>query len=173
MKCYYLFYLSWIANVLNEGSLHNLVLVLILCIVFAQLGVIARTKNKFVEIAAVAERHLIITHVKNKESEKQLFQMSHPVIICCWKNINKLGKNFFVPNLQYFQLKQDVWKNRTFFTKIIWMWTCSQIFKKFSYGEDLLLFWMMLNLVIFRFWVTIFTQERAPQETYTYWNSIL
>ena len=54
-------------KVLNEGSLHNLVLVLILCIVFAQLGVIARTNNKFVEIAVVAERHLIITHVKNKE----------------------------------------------------------------------------------------------------------
>ena len=70
MNCYYFFYFSLIAKVLNEGSLHNLVLVLILCIVFAQLGVIARTNNKFVEIAAVAERHLIITHVKNKESEK-------------------------------------------------------------------------------------------------------
>ena len=65
-----LFYLSLIAKILNDGSLRNLVLVLILCIVFTQLGVIARTKNKFVEIAAVAERHLIITHVKNKESEK-------------------------------------------------------------------------------------------------------
>ena len=56
--------------VLDEGSLHKLVLVLILCIVFTQLGAIARTKNKFVEIAAVSERHLIITHVKNNESEK-------------------------------------------------------------------------------------------------------
>ena len=50
-------------KVLNEGSLHNLVFVLILCIVFAQLGVIARTNNKFVEISAVAELYLIITHV--------------------------------------------------------------------------------------------------------------
>ena len=30
--------------------------------------------------------------------------------------------------------------------KIIWIWTCSQIFKKCSYGEDLLLFWMMVNI---------------------------
>ena len=33
-------------------------------IVFVQLGVIARTRNNFVEIAAVAERYLIIIHVK-------------------------------------------------------------------------------------------------------------
>ena len=73
---------------------------------FAQLGAIARTNNKFLEIAAIAEHYLIITHVKNKESEKQLFQMSLPVIICCWKNTNKLGKKNFPPNLQYFQLEQ-------------------------------------------------------------------
>ena len=99
--------------------------------------------------------------------------MSLHVIICYWKNIKKLGRNFFAPNLQYFQFEQDVWKNRTFFMKIIWIWTCSQILKKFSYGEDLLLFWMMLNLVIFRPRVTIFTQGRAPQQTHTYSKSIL
>ena len=99
--------------------------------------------------------------------------MSLHVIICYWKNIKKLGRNFFAPNLQYFQFEQDVWKNRTFFMKIIWIWTCSQILKKFSYGEDLLLFWMMLHLVIFRPRVTIFTQERAPQQTHTYSKSIL
>ena len=99
--------------------------------------------------------------------------MSLPVIICCWKNINKLGKNFFAPKLQYIQFEQDFWKNRFLCMKIIWIWTCSQIFKKISYGEDLLLFWMMLNLVIFRLWVTIFTQERAPQKTHTYSKSIL
>ena len=99
--------------------------------------------------------------------------MSLPVIICCWKNINKLGKNFFAPKLQYIQFEQDVWKNRFLCMKIIWIWTCSQIFKKISYGEDLLLFWMMLNLVIFRLWVTTFTQERAPQQIFTYSKSIL
>ena len=47
---------------LGEGFLRNLCL----CFdtVFAQLGVISRTRNKFVEIIAVAERYLIITHVK-------------------------------------------------------------------------------------------------------------
>ena len=34
-------------------------------IAFAQLGVIPRTKNKFVDIVAVAECYLITSHVKN------------------------------------------------------------------------------------------------------------
>ena len=34
-------------------------------IAFAQLGAIPRTRNKFVEIIAVAEYHLITNHVKN------------------------------------------------------------------------------------------------------------
>ena len=50
----------------DEGFIHNL------CpsfdIPFAQLGLILRTRNKFVEIVAVAECYLIINHVKNKES---------------------------------------------------------------------------------------------------------
>ena len=33
-------------------------------IVFAQLGVIPRTRNKFLKIVAVAERYFIIAHVK-------------------------------------------------------------------------------------------------------------
>ena len=40
-------------------------------IVFVQLGVIPRTRIKFIEIVAVAEYYLIITHVKDKESIKQ------------------------------------------------------------------------------------------------------
>ena len=50
------------AKVLTEELLHNIRL----CfdIVFAQLAVIARTRDKFVEIVAVAERYLVITHVK-------------------------------------------------------------------------------------------------------------
>ena len=42
-------------------------------IVFAQLGVILRIRNTFVEIAAVADRYFIITYVENKESKKQPF----------------------------------------------------------------------------------------------------
>ena len=45
----------------------------------AQLGVIPRTRNKFVEIVAVAECYLIITHVKDKESKKKSFQICLPV----------------------------------------------------------------------------------------------
>ena len=58
---------------------------------FAQLGVITRTSNKFVEIGAVAERYLIqgircvdiilcliITHVKNKELKKQPLRITIP-----------------------------------------------------------------------------------------------
>ena len=49
------------AKVLTDRLLHNI------CpcfnIVFAQLGVIPRARNKFVEIVAAAERYLIITHM--------------------------------------------------------------------------------------------------------------
>ena len=52
-------------------------------------------------IVAVAERYLIITHVKNKESKKQPF--------------NKKGRNLLVPSLQYCQFGQDDRKkNRSF-----------------------------------------------------------
>ena len=42
-------------------------------IVFAQLGVIPGTRNKFVEMVAAAVSYLSITHVKNKESKKRPF----------------------------------------------------------------------------------------------------
>ena len=42
-------------------------------IVFAQLGVIPRIRNKIVEIVAVAERNFMIGHVKHEESKKQPF----------------------------------------------------------------------------------------------------
>ena len=140
---------SWIAKVLTEGLLHNIGP----CfdIVFAQLKVIPRTRNKFVEIVAVAERYLIITHVKkNKESRKQPFWicfsvMLYIIYLSWWKNISKKRKKFFVPSLQFCQFGQDGWKSRSFFMKISWKWTCSQIFRKFSYCENLWLFWMMLN----------------------------
>ena len=53
--------MTGIAKVLTERLLHNI------CpcfdIVFAQLGVIPRARNKFVEIVAAAECYLIITHM--------------------------------------------------------------------------------------------------------------
>ena len=42
-------------------------------IVFAQLEVVPITRNELVEIVAAAERYLITTNVKNKESKKQPF----------------------------------------------------------------------------------------------------
>ena len=136
----------WIAKFLTKGLPHNIGP----CfdIVFVQLGVIPRTRNKFVEIVAVAERYLIITHFKNKESKKQPFRIWLPVIIFIswWKNINKKWRNFFVPSLQYCQFGQDGWRSRNFFMKISWGWTRSQIFRKLSYWGSLWLFWMMLNI---------------------------
>ena len=62
-----------------EGFLRNL----FYCfnIVFAQLGVIPRTRNKFVDIVAVAECYLITNHVKNKESKKQPSRICLPVTL--------------------------------------------------------------------------------------------
>ena len=48
-------------------------------IAFARLGIIPKTRNKFVERVALAERYLIITHVKYKESEKQPMRVYLPV----------------------------------------------------------------------------------------------
>ena len=101
---------------------------------FVQWLVTPRTRNKFVEIAAVVERYLIITRVKNKESKKQPFR----IICLSWlKNNNKKGRNFFVPSLHFCQFRQDGRKSRTFFMKISWIWTCSQIFRKFCYWKNL------------------------------------
>ena len=36
-------------------------------------------------------------------------------------------------------------KTEPFSGKISWIWTCSQISRKFSYLENLLLFWITLN----------------------------
>ena len=141
-----LLFLTWISKVLTEGFLH-----IGPCFdaVFAQLKVIPKTRNKFVENVDVTDRYLIITHVKNKRSKKQPLRICLSVIpyiiyLSWWKNISKKRKKLFVPSLQYCQFGQDGWKSRTFFMKISWRWTCSQIFRKFSYWEDLS-FWMMLN----------------------------
>ena len=44
-------------------------------IMFAQLGVVPKTRSKFVEIMAAGKCYLITTHVKNKESKKQPFRI--------------------------------------------------------------------------------------------------
>ena len=41
-------------------------------IVFAQLGVIPRIRNKFAKIVAVAERYFITDQFKNKESRSRI-----------------------------------------------------------------------------------------------------
>ena len=72
-------------------------------IAFVQLGVISSARNSFAEI------------VETVFSKKQPFRICFPVILCLswWKNINKEGRNFFVPSLQYSQFGQDRRKNRT------------------------------------------------------------
>ena len=55
--------------------------------------------------------------------------------------------------------------------KIIWIRTCSQIFKKFSYGEDLLLFWMMLNIAFGHLQAlgnNIYTRNSSPANIYLF-----
>ena len=75
-----------------EGFLSNL------CpcfdIPFAQLGVIPRTRNKFVEIVAVTECYLITNHVKNKESKKQSFRICLPVTLADGRMSMKTEKNY-------------------------------------------------------------------------------
>ena len=121
-----------------QGLLHNLCL--FFDIVFPQLGVIPGIRS--IEIVAVVERYVVISHAKNKESKKQKFRICLPVIICLswWKNNNKKGRNFFVPSLKFCQFRQNGRKSRIFFMKTSWIWTCSQIFRKLSFWENLRLF---------------------------------
>ena len=62
-------------------------------IAFGQLGVIPRTKNKFVEIEAIAECYLITNHVKN------IKEAAVPNVpswkISWWKNVREKGEKQF------------------------------------------------------------------------------
>ena len=60
---------------------------------FAQLGVIPRTRIKFVEIVVVAERYFITAHVSNKESKKQAFRICLPVKLTDGRMSIKKEKN--------------------------------------------------------------------------------
>ena len=72
---FFLLYLSLLKvilkteKVLTKGLLHNNGS----CfdVMFAQLGVIPIIRNKFVELVAVAEGYLIITHLKKKKGIKE------------------------------------------------------------------------------------------------------
>ena len=92
---------------LVEGFLHNF-----FDIALAKLGVITRTRNMFVEIAAASERYLIIN---SGIKERAVWNMPSRKIRL-WKKVNKKGK-FFAANLQYCQFQQDGWQNRIFFRK--------------------------------------------------------
>ena len=101
---------------------------------------------------------------KNKESKKQSFRICVLVIMCLswWININKRGRNLFVPCLKYCQFGQNGWKSRTFFMRI--SWTCLNDVK----------YSICLSLDFeYRLRVIIFTQERAPRQTFTYLKSTI
>ena len=59
-----------------------------------ELGVIPRTRNKFVEIVAVAECYLVTNHVKNKKPKKQLFQICLPVKLADGRMPRRKETNF-------------------------------------------------------------------------------
>ena len=112
-------------------------------IVFAQVGVIPTIRNKFVEIVVAVERYLIIAHVKNKESKKRPFWISLPVKLADRKMSVKKEKN--CPCLNH---------------NIVSLGKMAGKIEPFSYWENLPLFWMMLNLLIFRLWIIIFKQGK-------------
>ena len=88
-------------------------------IAFAQLGVIKRTKNKFVEIVAAAECYLIANNIKN------IKEAAIPNIPSCkiswWKNVSEKGKKLLALNLKHFQFGQDfqLLKNMIFNDNVI------------------------------------------------------
>ena len=55
--------------------------------------------------------------------------------------------------------------------KISWIWTCSQIFRKFRYWENMLLFWIILHEVFAH--LQTLTWERAPQQNITHSKSAI
>ena len=135
-----------------ERHLHNL------CpcfdIVFVELWVITRTGNTFVEIVAVSGRYLIINSgikeapVPNMPSRK----------ISWWKNANKKEKKFFYLIYNIVGLSKMAGKTEFLSGKISWIWSYSQTSRRFSYWENLLLFWMILN--------------KASAHLYTFANNI-
>ena len=86
---------------LAEGFLHNLCL----CfdIVVAQLKVITRIRNEFVETVAVAERDLMRNSYKKSSNKRSSRSAYTSPKIRWWKNVSKKGKKLFILYLQFCQ----------------------------------------------------------------------
>ena len=124
---------------LAEGFLHSI------CpcfdIVFAQLGVITKARNKFVKIVAASERYWIINSVIKEAAVPNLPSRR----ISWWKMSIKKEKLSSYLSYNIVSLSKMAGKTEFFSGKISWIWTFSQISRKFGYWENLLLFWMMLK----------------------------
>ena len=107
-------------------------------IVFAQVGV----------IPTIRKRYLVIAHVKNEESKKRPFWINLPVKLADRKMSVKKEKNCPCLNYNIVSLGKMAGTRQNLETE------------PFSYWENLPLFWMMLNLLIFRLWIIIFTQGK-------------
>ena len=74
-------------------------------------------RAKFVEIVTVVELNYKLIQKRNH----RIIEVVDPNIpsrkISLRKNVDRKGKTFFVPNLQYCPFKQDDWENRTYFRK--------------------------------------------------------
>ena len=82
---------------------------------------------------------------KNYESKKQPFQIYFPIKLADKSISIKKEKlpSYLVHNIV--GLKKMDGKTEQFSWKIALNWTCSQIFRKYSYLENLLLSWVMLK----------------------------
>ena len=82
------FLLSWFLKNLTVGLFHNF------CpffdVMFAQLGVISKTRRKIIEIVAVTEHYLVITHEKWGMKEAAVPNIPSRKT-SWWKNVNKKG----------------------------------------------------------------------------------
>ena len=82
------FFLSWFLKNLTVGLFHNF------CpffyVIFAQLGVISKTRRKIIEIVAVTEHYLVITHEKWGMKEAAVPNIPSRKT-SWWKNVNKKG----------------------------------------------------------------------------------
>lgn len=97
-------------------------------------------KKNSLEIA-VAGCYLIITDLQNKKSKKQLFRVYLFVKLFDVKLSIKYQK---VSSYQIFfvvSLSNHSWLEKQNLL-VSWTWTCSQLVRKLTYWEYLLLFWM-------------------------------
>ena len=90
---------------------------------FAQLGVITRTRKKFVEIVAVVEHYLRIIHAKNKKSKKQPLQISLPAKLADGRMPVKKGTVFISQHLfQSSIITSGLWLIRENLKGTVFIW---------------------------------------------------